>query len=126
MGMGRWLKLLPDGSQLLVLAGILAAVFATISFTGLALTKSAAVARYEAAKARYEQTMDQQQRLEYELVQAQRETNIRLQAYRFFRLLPPGVVVVEPEESSDSGTQWVSGGSQPPYWAEWIKLLSQP
>lgn len=125
MSQEGWRRYLPDRSQLVLLAVVLAALFALVSFINLAVAKSAALAGRQAVLDQISQLEERNQRLRSTLSDDQNGKNIVQKALQYFGLVARGQRVVLPQGSSvDGPTRNHPAG--PPFWLEWWKLLVMP
>ena len=125
MAAPRWLRILPGRPSLMLLLGVALLVFVAIIFADLAIERSTAQADYDRALARLEQAKTQNNRLRYEIEQAEGEQQLLYWAYRLFGLAPPGTKVIEGEPVAIPPVEVAATGSQP-FWVNWWQKVRQP
>ena len=123
----RWLRVLPGRPSLMLLLGVALLVFVAIIFADLAIERSTAQADYDRAVARLEQAKAQNNRLRYELEQAEGEQQLLYWAYHFFGLAPAGTKVIEGQPAPVATLPVVeAAASGQPFWVNWWQKLRQP
>jgi cell division protein FtsB len=129
MSQPRWRRLLPDTSQLWILAAVLAVIFFGVSFFNLASEKSQVMARQRAAQRQLQTMEEQNQRLREALVEAQTGANIEMKARLYYGYSYPGETRIIALSSSlqPEATAPVSEASQAsePFWMSLWKQLTQ-
>jgi anti-sigma-K factor RskA len=128
MSVRRWMRLLFGRSQLMLLAGVAFLVVVVIVFADLTMSKSAAVASYQRAKAKVEQLDTQNARLHRDLERAQKDQQVMIEGWNYFGRTPKGVriVVGEPEAPAPAAAVEESPTQPAPFWVEWRQRLGLP
>jgi anti-sigma-K factor RskA len=128
MSVRRWMRLLFGRSQLMLLAGVAFLVVVVIVFADLTMSKSAAVASYQRAKAKVEQLDTQNARLHRDLERAQKDQQVMIEGWNYFGRTPKGVriVVGEPEATAPAAAVEESPAQPAPFWVEWRQRLGLP
>jgi type II secretory pathway pseudopilin PulG len=128
MFLQRWRRFLPERSQLIILVGVLAILYAGVAFVNLAMAKSAALRENQAAQTKVDALQEQQQRLRLALGEAQQGYNIEPRARQYFNLGRKGekAVVLQPVAPATAPETAPQPASGPPYWTEWWKRLTEP
>jgi cell division protein FtsB len=129
MSQPRWRRLLPDTSQLWILAAVLAVIFFGVSFLNLATEKTQVVAKQRAVQQQLQTLGEQKQRLREALTEAETGANIEMKARLYFGYsypdetrivaLPPSVQAAAPAPVTE-----VPQASEP-FWMSLWKRLSQ-
>ena len=128
MAVRRWMRLLFGRSQLMLLAGVAFVVVVVIVFADLAMSKSAAIAGYQQAKAKVEQLDAQNARLHRDLERAQNDQQVMIEGWNYFGRTPKGVRVVigEAEASAPVAAVEQAPAQTAPFWVEWWQRLGLP
>jgi hypothetical protein len=111
----------------MLLVGVAFVVVVVIVFTDLAMSKSAAIASYQRAKAKVEQLDAQNARLHRDLERAQNDQQVMIEGWNYFGRTPKGVRVVigEPEAPAPSPAVEQAPAQTGPFWVEWWRRLRQ-
>jgi cell division protein FtsB len=122
-----WRRLLPDTSQLWILAAVLAVIFFGVSFFNLASEKTQLAVKQRAAQQQLQTLEEQNQRLREAQAEAESGANIEMTARLYFgysypgetRIIarPPAMKTPEPGPVSD-----VQPASEPFWMSLWKRL----
>ncbi len=128
MSQPRWRRLLPDTSQLWILAAVLAVIFFGVSFLNLAGEKAQFVARQRAVQQQLQTLEEQNQRLREALAEADTTANIELKARSYYAYSYPGetrIVAVSPSARAGAPAQVseVPPASEPFWMSLWKRLV---
>jgi hypothetical protein len=102
MSQQRWRRLLPDSSQLWILAAVLVVIFGGVSFVNVASAKSEALARKRAVQGQLQQLHEQRQLLE--AARATHSQTVELQARRYFGFSFAGETKIIGKVAQPAGT----------------------
>ncbi len=129
MSQPRWRRLLPDSSQLWLLAAVLVVVVFGVSFFSLAGEKSQALAKERGVQEQLQTLQEQNRLLRQAQAEAERGDNVDVQARRYFGYSNPGEtrVIAPPARSMPKPPPAVPDGpvAQEPPWAGWWQQLQQ-
>jgi cell division protein FtsB len=128
MSQPRWRRLLPDTSQLWILAAVLAVIFFGVSFLNLAGEKSQVMARQRAVQQQLQTLEEQNQRLREALAETQTGANIEMKARLYYGYSFPGEtrIVALPSSVQAEAPAPVTEVPQAsePFWMSLWKRLS--
>ncbi len=126
----RWRRLLPDLSQLWILAAVLAVIFFGVSFFNLAGEKTQVLVKQRAAQQQLQILEEQNQRLRQALAEAESGANVETAARLYFGYSYPGESRIVARTPAVAGTEAEPIPEAPqasePFWMRLWKLLPHP
>ncbi len=123
---GRWF--VPDRMQIMLLVIAVIGLVAGVSFVGLGIKRSAALAVNQAAHRQLAEAEQQKARLIQALADAQQGAHIAPKAYDYFGQTAPGVttILIKPVRQTQAADKTAGRPDGPPFWGNWWQQLAKP